>query len=1010
MKPFLAALCMPFISIAFGLTLLNGGTARAQMQPPFSRSAAYRWLQKPVLESRPLDDMEDLATWKSFTIGGDPIVDARNTARAATVTNVAELSLSTDTVHNGHSSLLLHTPVRLAGPAPANGRGWGRSGIRRFFKDEDWTHYNRISLWIYPDLPGFYTTALDFRLYNDGVNKLPGLFGQEGETSMVLHNHEWNHIVWEIGNVARDKITAFEASYGLSGNAPGEADSISFYFDNLDLERVEPDKTEGWDVWPGRISYSQAGYQAGAEKTAIANGLDASAFRLIDQQTGETVLSGPIRQAHTHLGDFQVMDFSAFRTPGKYVLTAGNISTQPFPIGPDVWEESIRKALNFFYAERCGAAIPGVHGICHRDWSVVHNDKRIMVNGGWHDAGDLSQALGGTGEITYGMFSLAERLQARNENPELCGRVLEEARWGLDWILKTRFGDGYRDVHSINSRRTNDILGDDDDVTAIAANDPQANFVASAAEAIAARVLKTNDPRLAAQCLKTAEEDWQFAVDGLAPPRHPANQAPSGSPAQSQAHPKQIWTGTFDSDNIDFETGAEGILASVDLYKATGDKKYEATAALLAHPILAAQQRKRTNWDIPMTGFFYADTGKTRLLHFVHRGRQQAHILALTELCQAFPDHPEWMKWYSAVALYADYVKTVATYTEPYNLLPASIYNDTEYLKTPESRRESFRQQVLNGIPLGKGNYLRLFPVWMDYRGNFGTILPEAQALANAAYLRNDLSASRLATHQLEWIIGRNPFAQSAMWGEGYDFTPLYSPSSGDIVGALPVGIQTREANDVPYWPIQSTWTYKEVWGHPTGRWIWLMRNLYGPSLVHGQAASTVVFKEKTTGQEILAEPDPGTNRFSIMIPEGDYTVSSSGDRSPLPPNQVTLDRSFLPGATYFLDLRPGKSVNFTLSSSTGANGDLIIKLTATGTGVHHFSIRTDNLGFAGKSPDKHLALLPGQPATIEWRASITSADTPWVIVVCPDDDRSQRQELTGAAWTAGAAGAAWKK
>jgi hypothetical protein len=1009
MKPILAALCILIISTACGFPQTPSPFAQtpspfaqtsspfaqtlspfAPMQPPFSQSAAYRWLQKPVLESRPLDDMEDLATWKSFTIGGDPIVDARNTARAATVTNIAAISLNTDTVHNGHSSLLLHTPVRLAGPAPANGRGWGRSGVRRFFKGEDWTHYNRISLWIYPDLPGFYTTALDFRLYNDGLNKLPGLFGQEGETSMVLRNHEWNHIVWEIGNVARDKITGFEASYGLSGNAPGEGDSISFYFDNLDLERVEPDKTEGWDVWPGRISYSQAGYQPGAQKTAIANGLDASTFQLIDQQTGETVLSRPIRQTHTHLGDFQVMDFSAFRTPGEYVLTAGKTSTKAFPIGPDIWEESIRKALNFFYAERCGAAIPGVHGICHRDWSVVHNGKRIMVNGGWHDAGDLSQALGGTGEIAYGMFSLAERLQARNENPELCSSVLEEARWGLDWILKTRFGDGYRDVHSINSRRTNDILGDDDDVTAVAANDPQANFVASAAEAIAARVLKTTDPRLAAQCLKTAAEDWQFAVDGL---------------GFAPAHPKQIWTGTFDSDNIDFETGAEGILASVELYKVTGDKKYEATAALLARPILAAQQRKRTNWDIPMTGFFYADTGKTRLLHFVHRGRQQAHILALTELCQTFPNHPEWMKWYSAVALYADYVKTVAAYTEPYNLLPASIYNDTEYLKTPESRRESFRQQVLDGVPLGKGNYLRLFPVWMDYRGNFGTILPEAQALANAAYLRNDLSASQLATHQLEWIIGRNPFAQSAMWGEGYDFTPLYSPSSGDIVGALPVGIQTREANDVPYWPIQSTWTYKEVWGHPTGRWIWLMRNLYGPSLVRGQAAATVVFKEKTTGQEILAEPDPATNHFSIMIPEGDYSVFSqsnlapSGDRSPLPPNQVSLNRTFLPGATYFIDLRPGKPVNFTLAASTGANGELIIKLTATGSGVYHFSIRTDNLSLTGKSPDKQLTLLPGQPATIEWRASVTSGETPWVIVVFPDDDLSQRQELTGAAW-----------
>src|SRR5882762_5018996 len=125
--------------------------------------------------------------------------------------------------------------------------------------------------------------------------------------------------------------------------------------------------------------------------------------------------------------------------------------------------------------------------------------------------------------------------------------------------------------------------------------------------------------------------------------------------------------------------------------------------------------------------------------------------------------------------------------------MPASIYNDSEYLQVPESRRESFRKQVLNGISLGKGHYLRLFPVWMDYRGHFGTILPEAQALANIGWLRGDLAAAQLATHQLEWIIGRNPFAESTMWGEGFDFTPLYSPSSGELVGALPVGIQSPE-------------------------------------------------------------------------------------------------------------------------------------------------------------------------------------------------------------------------
>ena len=196
--------------------------------------------------------------------------------------------------------------------------------MRRLFNGEDWTAYNRISIWIYPDLPGFYTTALDCQLSNDGNVKLPAIFGQEGQTSLVLKNHQWNHVVWEIGNVARDKITSFEMSYGLSGNYPEEAAQIRFYFDQMELEKVDPDKIEGWDVWAGRISYPHTGYQTGAQKTAVANGIDAKEFKLVSAQ-GKMVLTKPIEKVTSQIGSFQVMDFTEVRTPGTYTLKAGNV-------------------------------------------------------------------------------------------------------------------------------------------------------------------------------------------------------------------------------------------------------------------------------------------------------------------------------------------------------------------------------------------------------------------------------------------------------------------------------------------------------------------------------------------------------------------------------------------------------------------------------------------------------------------------------------------------------------
>jgi hypothetical protein len=276
----------------------------------------------------------------------------------------------------------------------------------------------------------------------------------------------------------------------------------------------------------------------------------------------------------------------------------------------------------------------------------------------------------------------------------------------------------------------------------------------------------------------------------------------------------------------------------------------------------------------------------------------------------------------------------------------------------------------------------------MDYRGHFGTILPQAQSLVNAAQLRGDLASAELSEHQLEWVIGRNPFSQSTMYGEGYDFPPLYTPSSGDIVGALPVGIQTLEDNDIPYWPVQANWTYKEIWVHPVARWIWLMRDLSGPALIQGQASTPVEFKELTSGQVIVVEPDQATGRFRAMLPEGKYSLRCNREEQVL---------TFLPSSTYHLDLRPERIFHFEISKLTTGKGKVMIKIKAWGKGNHHFSIRADNLEI--NNTQKELKLKPGQTGELEWRVSINSQDTPWFAVVIPDDDISQRKEIMGAAW-----------
>ena len=951
------------LTCAFGYCLMAGLPMVAAEQPPhmpmpieFQNSAEFGWLNKKVLDSRLLDDMSDPTTW---TVQGQANV----------------IGTQPGSVGLPHA---LRVDMELSREQPPPTRnGLAAVNLKRSFAGEDWSRYNRISCWIRPELSGFPMLPLELVLRNDGKEKVPDVYHREGIHYLTLQDRKWQHVVWEIAPLARDKVISLEIGYWVNKRLPDPQDRVAFEIARLELERVEPDLYEGWNVAPGRISFSHTGYQAGSSKTALASGLAAREFQLIrldNNGAGEVVLAKPVRGRKTRLGEFQELDFSEVRRPGSYVIQAGDTRTRPFRIDEDVWSGTIWKTINFFFGERCGFAVPGSHDVCHRDWQATLGDKKIVMNGGWHDAGDLSQGLVNTGEAAYAMFALAERLQARGDNPALLRRLIEEARWGLAWILKVRFEGGYRIGFAGMNIWTNGILGDADDRTREARNNPNVNYIAAAAEAAAFRVLRHSHPELARQSLQLAEDDWRYAIAGKEGPETWSTPAFAASP---------------------MELAGIGALASLELYQDTGNETYARKAVELAAIIVASQQRTYVGSEFPLAGFFYTGPDKKTLFHQFHRGNDQAPIVALARLCAALPDHPDWMKWYSAVALYSEYQKTSVQATSPYEVLPAYVYKDSEYLDVPaeggmyQATRAAFREQVLHGMPMGGGYYLKAFPVWFARRGNYGVLLSQAKALSTAAHLRGDWDAANLAQKQLQWIVGRNPFVQSTMYGEGYGWAQQYSVSSGDIVGALPVGMETRGSNDAPYWPSQNCYVYKEVWVHSTGRWLWLMQDLAGPALVEGRvpagAAAKVEFVEPSTGRVLPVDADL-SGSFRSFVPEGNYSIRS-GIR------QVSL--TALPGGTYVVDLRPGRSVDFALAAETARNGEVTIRLTATGDGRHTFALRADNLELDPSA--KELMLAPGKAGALVWKARMVSHGGPWVLVAVADEDVLRRRELVGS-------------
>ena len=76
---------------------------------------------------------------------------------------------------------------------------------------------------------------------------------------------------------------------------------------------------------------------------------------------------------------------------------------------------------------------------------------------------------------------------------------------------------------------------------------------------------------------------------------------------------------------------------------------------------------------------------------------------------------------------------------------------------------------------------------------------------------------------QLYWTVGKNPFGQSLIYGEGHNYPQLNSFSSGEITGEMPVGIRTLGNADIPYWPQTNNACYKEVWVTSAGKWLSLI-------------------------------------------------------------------------------------------------------------------------------------------------------------------------------------------
>ena len=177
-------------------------------------------------------------------------------------------------------------------------------------------------------------------------------------------------------------------------------------------------------------------------------------FEVADAQTGKRVYRGEkiVNTGKQPAFESSVrLHFSELTTPGTYVLRAGGIQSVPFRIGYNVYAEAAEMPLRYMRQQRCGYN-PCLKDSCHTHGVVSVGDpdgKRngipFDVSGGWHDASDYLQYVTTSANAVYQMLfaysqhpeAFGDRYQANgDEGANGIPDILDEARWGIDWLVK----------------------------------------------------------------------------------------------------------------------------------------------------------------------------------------------------------------------------------------------------------------------------------------------------------------------------------------------------------------------------------------------------------------------------------------------------------------------------------------------------------------------------------------------------------------------------------------------
>ena len=876
--------------------------------------------------------------------------------------------------------------------------------ILAFDKPQDWSAWNRLVLWVCVEPAKMMRGGgIALHLYNaDNIRRTTGPF--------IVPRGRWHEVTWDITPMPRDSVHKLMITQGVHRHNPGEADRNVFHLGRMELRRVEPPtKFRGWEPQRHRVAYSHVGYTPAGEKTAIFHGDVGEQARLLDAATGRVVWRGKLRAvSHPRTGRFKLADFSALRRRGRYVLVAdgpaGPVATEPFPIEPQVFQGAVRRMFDFYRAERCGGRAPGTHEPCHLDDGTVGPypgmpperfapevralfGKHVDCSGGWHDAGDMAKFAYQEYNSAAQMLRLHERGLRGTRPGAARDLVLDEAIWGVRYALKTLLPTGR---HCDRPERvgigvwTDNVSGNDDDrqVGLTTWQCVERYIAGMMAEALAARLLHHTDPTLADRCLEQAKLEAEAYL--------------AGAMKDWRQRPLPI------------KYASVG-LAFLELHRATGDPRYRAEAARCGTDLAACQEQSLAWNDLGVTGFWYG--GPKRQHPYAHSCGDGRSAYLLAELCRAFPDHPSWMTWYAALRIYARfYCRATSAFLAPYGVPAFSLHDGPEqpyqywdrvwaYGKEGRGRKLDFQFDKL--VRVGERYLVRI-------RNCNSALNLHAAALAAVADLARDPEAEAMAQRCMQWMVGRNPFSRSQLWGVGHRYRgqPHYVATHDEMPGAIACkGIDGRldgdpAYHDEPFSDPLPRCVINEVCIAQAAYFLTAGRELaFSPTLagrVRGTPRPAEVVARFAGSDDVAARaPLDGKGEYTLTLPGGGWYDIVCG---PL------HRRRFVASATHRgrLDLDLGREIALSLQCpeqlKPGVPFTLRVEARRLGRGVeatrHTLCLRLHNLACA--QPRRTVEVGASAPTMVTFTLTAQRAAEPFILLVVPDGQLAKRAEHMG--------------